>query len=120
METLHTMQTSAAPMAPMIAAALPPPGVASAFARRSKNSSIELCVIMSTDHRFGERVYFFRIEQQIVLFEQTRDACPVQSQLQRAEAERAEQYLAVALRAAIAQRHTFDARGRRGIRVGNE
>ena len=31
--TLHTMDTSAAPIAPMIAAALPPPGVGSPLAR---------------------------------------------------------------------------------------
>ena len=109
MDTLQTMDTSAAPMAPMMAAALPPPGVGSPLASRSRNSSIELCVITgvpcrrrcrgderSADHRLGESVDLLGIEQQVVLLEQTRDACAVQGELQGAEAERTEKDLAVA------------------------
>ena len=44
---LPTMLTSAAPIAPMIAAALPPPGVESALASASRNFAIGCLVIVS-------------------------------------------------------------------------
>src|ERR1700744_3222649 len=94
-DTLHTMETSAAPMAPMMAAALPPPGVGSPLARRSRNASRELCVIMrifrgggeSTDHRFGLGVDLFGVENEIVLLEQPPDAGAMQRQLQGTETQ---------------------------------
>src|ERR1700689_4583664 len=121
------METSAAPMAPMMAAALPPPGVGLPPARSSRNFSMELSVTIgyvarssSTDHRFGDGVNFFRVEQQIVLLEQPAHAGAVQRQLERTEAERAEEYLAVLARAAVAGPHALDSRRRRGIGVGHQ
>jgi len=98
MVTLQTIDTSAAPMAPMMAAALPPPGVGLPLASSSRNFSTELwsmivsllVQVQPTDHRFGDGINFFGIEQQIVLLEQARDAGAVQRQLERPEAERAE------------------------------
>src|ERR1700722_1125319 len=127
------MDTSAAPMAPMTAAALPPPGVGLRLARSSRNFSTETSIVMmwrilvcgacipaSTDHRLGDGVNFFRIEQQIVLLEEASHAGAMQRQLEGAEAERAEEYLAVFLRTAIALAHAFDSRRRRGIGIGHQ
>jgi hypothetical protein len=44
---LHAMLTSAAPMAPMIKAALPPPGVTLRLARLSRNAFIGLSLIIA-------------------------------------------------------------------------
>src|SRR5580658_9688351 len=123
MVTLHTMETRAAPMAPMMAAALPPPGVGSPPARRSRNWSRELFVIMmvfrggrgSADHRFGLGVDLFGVEHEIVLLEQASDAGAMQRKLQGAEPQGTKHDLAVALRAPVGHRDAFDARGRRGI-----
>src|SRR5580692_7691255 len=121
------MDTSAAPMAPMMAAALPPPGVGLPPARSSRNFSTELWVTIGyiahsslADHRFGDGVNLFRVEQQIVLLEEPAHAGAVQCQLERTEAERAEEYLAVLECAAIALAHAFDSRRRRGIGIGHE
>src|ERR1700722_17989891 len=121
------METSAAPMAPMMAAALPPPGVGLPPARSSRNFSTELSVTIgyvarssSTDHRFGDGVNLFRVEQQVALLEQPPPASAGQPQLERTEAERAEEYLAVLERAAVALAHAFDSRRRRGIGVGHQ
>ena len=50
----------------------------------------------STDHCLGEGIDFFGVEQQIVLLEQTRDAGAMQREFESAEAQRAEQNLAMA------------------------
>src|SRR5580658_10187225 len=122
MVTLQTMDTRAAPMAPMMAAALPPPGVGLPPARSSRNFSTEDCVTVidsartvSTDHRFGDGVNFLGVEQLIVLLEQPRNAGAMQRQFERAESERAEEYLAVFDEAAVALAHAFDARRRRCV-----
>src|ERR1700678_4278501 len=107
------MDTSAAPMAPMMAAALPPPGVGWPLERSSKNFSTELSVtICLTDHRLGDGINFLHIEQQIVLLEEAADAGAMQRQLEGAEAERTEQYLAVSQRTTIVLAHAFDSRRR--------
>jgi len=72
----------------------------------------------SADHGFGDGINLFGVEQQIVLLEQPRHAGAMQRQLERAEAERAEDYLAVLGQTAIVLPHTFDARRRRGVCIG--
>src|ERR1039458_5347864 len=72
------------------------------------------------DHRFGDGIYFFGVEQQIVLLEQARDAGAVQCQLERAEAERAEKYLAVLQQAAISLPYALHSRRRRGVGVRDQ
>src|ERR1700678_2395109 len=120
------MDTSAAPMAPMTAAALPPPGVGWPLERSSKNFSTELSVAIcstdpgSTDHGLGDGINFFRIEQQIVLLEEAADAGAMQRQLEGAEAERTEEYLAVSQRTAIVWAHAFDSRRGRGVGIGHQ
>src|SRR5882672_2881830 len=136
MVTLQTMDTSAAPMAPMMAAALPPPGVGWPLARSSRNFSTEAWVTIvsplrslseysdrlpdSTDHRFGDGINLLGIEQQVVLVEQTRDAGAMQGELERTEAEGAEEYLATLFQAAVARAHALDSSGGRCIGVGNQ
>src|ERR1700685_3375378 len=107
MVTLQTMDTRAAPMAPMMAAALPPPGVGLPPARSSRNFSMELSVITSANHGFGDGINLFGIQQRIVLLEQPRNTGTMQRQLERAEAQRPEQNLAVLGLAAIALAHAF-------------
>src|SRR5258705_9571630 len=96
MVTLQTMETSAAPMAPMIAAALPPPGVGAALASCSRKSSRVPGDAKSAHHGFGDGVNLFRVQHHIVALEQAGDACAVQSQLERAEAQRPEENLPLA------------------------
>src|ERR1700724_703569 len=93
--TLQTMETSAAPMAPMIAAALPPPGVGAADASCSRKSSVPGDV-KSAHHCFGDRVDLFRIQHQIIPLEQAADALAMQSQFERAEAQGTEESFAMA------------------------
>src|SRR5260221_9115131 len=106
--TLQTMETSAAPMAPMIAAALPPPGVGAAPASCSRKSSTVPGDAMSAHHGFGDSVDLFRIQHQIIPLEQAGDAFAVQSQLECAEAEWPEERLSVDHKTAIAHPNPFD------------
>src|SRR5260370_21077360 len=87
MVTLQTMETSAAPMAPMIAAALPPPGVGAAHASCSRKSSTVPGDATPAHHGFSDGVDLFRIENQVITLEQTGDTFAVQSQLECAEAQ---------------------------------
>src|SRR5271168_239474 len=120
------MDTSAAPMAPMMAAALPPPGVGLPPARSSRNFSTEDCTTViarlppSTDHRFGDGVNLLGVEHLVVLLEQPRNAGAMQRQFERTETERAEQYLAMLDQAAIALTHAFDTRRRRSVGIGEQ
>src|ERR1700733_10229480 len=127
MVTLQTMDTRAAPMAPMMAAALPPPGVGLPPARSSRNFSTEDCVTDidsartgSTDHRFGDGVDLLGVEHSVVLLEQPRNAGAMQREFERAETERTEKYLAVLDQAAVALAHAFDARRRRCVGIGEQ
>src|SRR6267154_534317 len=94
--TLQTMETSAAPMAPMIAAALPPPGVGAAPASCSRKSSTVPGDAMSAHHGFGDGVDLFRIQHQVIALEQAGDAFAVQSQLECTEPQWPEESLPVA------------------------
>src|SRR6202035_589731 len=72
----------------------------------------------SADDGFGDGINLFGVEQQVVLLEQPRHAGAMERQLERAEAERAEDYLAVLGQTAIVLPHTFDARRGRGVCIG--
>src|ERR1700688_1341081 len=115
--TLQTMETSAAPMAPMIAAALPPPGVGAADASCSRKSSTVPGEFTSAHHGFGNGVDLFRIEHHIIALEQTGDAFAMQFQLECAEAQWSEESLPVADETAIADPDPFDAGRRRRVGI---
>src|SRR5260370_33940280 len=116
--TLQTMETSAAPIAPMIAAALPPPGVGAPPASCSRKSSTVPGDAMSAHHGFGDRVDLFRIQHQIIALEQAGDALAMQAQFECAEAQWPQESLPVAQETAIAHPDPFDTRPRRRIGIG--
>src|SRR6266403_2540911 len=120
MVTLQTMETSAAPMAPMIAAALPPPGVGAAPASCSRKSSRVPGDAKSAHHGFGDGVDLFRIQHQIVALEQAGDAFAMQSQFERAEAQGTEESFPMADETAIAHANPFDTRRRRRVGIGHQ
>src|SRR5258708_22890873 len=117
--TLQTMETRAAPMAPMIAAALPPPGVGAADASCSRKSSMVPGDVTSAHHGFGDGVNLLRVQHHIVALEQAGDACAGQSQLDRAEAPRPEENPSVAQATARVPATPFDSRRRRGGGIGH-
>src|SRR6476661_4796712 len=98
MVRLATIEISAAPIAPMIAAALPPPGVALPPASSSRkrvtlrleiDSMVNACRAWGVGkrrgggsclrhHRLGDRVDRLGVELEVVLLEQARDAGAVQ------------------------------------------
>src|SRR6478609_9900473 len=119
MVRLHTMATRAAPMAPMMAATLPPPGVAFWLARSSRNLSMALCLIMRSGHLLGESVDLLGVEHGFRGVEQLADAGAMQLQFEAADAERAEGELAEAVLALVGRLDAFDAERRLGVHVGN-
>src|SRR6476659_1042140 len=119
MVRLHTMATRAAPMAPMMAAALPPPGVAFWLARSSRNLSMALCLIMRSRHLLGERVDLLGVEHGFRGVEQLADASPMQLQFEAADAECAEGELAEAVLALVGRLDAFDAERRLGVHIGD-
>src|SRR4249920_3028137 len=115
----HTMATRAAPMAPMMAAALPPPGVAFWLASSSRNLSMALCLIMRSGHLLGQSVDLLGVEHRFRAFKQLADAGTMQPQFEATDAERTEAELAVPLLALVGRLDAFQAKRRLRVHVGD-
>src|ERR1700712_5011925 len=127
MVRLQTIDTRAAPMAPEIAAAPPPPGVGAALASSVRNFSMlsvsGRCVSVtgaSSGHRLGEGVDLLGVEHLVGALEELADAGAVQLELQAAEAQRPEGLLAVAVFGLVHHVDAADAGRRLGVVVGDE
>src|SRR5262249_14493355 len=119
MVRLHTMATSAAPIAPMMAAAPPPPGVAFWLASSSRNFAMALSLIMRSSQLLGEGVDLFRVEHGFGAFEQLADAGAMQFELETTDAERAKGELAKTVLAFVGRLNAFDAERRLRVHVSN-
>src|ERR1700674_313260 len=121
MVKLQTMLISAAPMAPMTAAALPPPGVDARLASWSRNSSSEWSFITglnNSDHRLGDEKDFLGVQNLVCAFKESSDAVTVELQLESAEGDRSKNDLAVLLDSLVHHVDSADAERRRCIRIG--